>query len=79
MEPKERRIRLEVGLEILEGVLLDFLKENPDRNSNAVANALGLGYFLTDAALGRLQAQGKVEDKRYGGRHGTGSHRWRAV
>ena len=77
MDPRERRIRVEVGLEIVEGVILDFLRENPGVSSPEVRRALDLrSWNLSEGLLIRLNREGKIVDTRTGT---TGPHRWRVA
>ena len=74
MTEEERRVRLEVGAEIIEGVILDFLNENRGSHysSSQVSAALGFQYNLCHGALLRLKEQGQVIDEST-----SRSHKWR--
>ena len=76
MTPAERRIRLEVGAEILQGAILDFLKENRDSyfSTKQVSDELEFNYYLCHDTLQRLEGQEQVVDERT---NPGGHRRWR--
>lgn len=77
MTENERSVRLEVGAEIIEGVVLDFLNEHRDSafSSAGVSAALEFEYWMCHGALLRLRNQRRIKDERPSSR---GPHRWRA-
>ena len=64
MTPEERRIRMEIGAEIIESAILDFLEENSGTayKSSVVHRELGLSlnYNLCHGALQRLDTQRRI-------------------
>ncbi len=77
MTSEERLIRLEVGAEIIEKALLDFLRENSDSYFNTGQVHKSLEYFnyhLCRGALERLHSKGRIAN------HKTGRvNRWQAL
>ncbi|MCY4655099.1 MAG: hypothetical protein OXC95_18285 [Dehalococcoidia bacterium] len=45
MTPEERLIRMEIGAELIESAILDFLKENSGKHSTTEDVRKGLGAF----------------------------------
>ena len=78
MTPHERRTRMVVAAEIIEGVMLDFLEDEENRDSyfNTSQVDAGVGrvhYHLCAAALDRLHGRGRIDN------HKTGRYnRWQA-
>ena len=63
MTQEERLIRLEIGAEILENAILDFLKEKADSyfSTAKVSQALGgFNYHVCHGVLERLYSRGSI-------------------
>ena len=76
--PEERKIRFEVGCEIIEDAILDFLECNGDRyyNTRQVHEGMGLGLEYNQMfgdMLAGLCRQGKIEDHK---KPKAPAHRW---
>lgn len=75
MTPRERRIRIEVGFQVIENAVLDYLAKQPQRvKTSAVSKDLGINSnALTGKVLNRFRDRGSVDDVR----DGLGAHWWR--
>lgn len=76
MDAEERRIRFQVGSEIIEAAILDYLRANCDTQFNTYELSVKIGFF-SDSTLGfflnRLRNKGKIDN------HRTGKwNRWQA-
>ena len=76
MSPPERITRLEVAVEIIEGVLVDFLEEHPTEQFSTFALSQNVGVLddrTCEFILDRLLAQKRVAN------HGSiNRNRWQA-
>ena len=79
MTPEERHIRLIVGIEIIENVILDFLEENSGSyfSSFRLHNELsGIPYETCNEMLRRLHEQGRIADHKG---PDAQRHKWQAL
>lgn len=76
MTPEERRVRVEIGFQVIENVVIDYLAEQPKGGvkTSTVSRDLGINSnVLCGRVLERIRDRGTVEDVR----DGLGAHRWR--
>lgn len=75
MTPEQRLIRLEVGSEIIEAVILDFLEEHSGESFTTarVSRTLEMNFSLCHGTLQNLYWQGRIGNSR---KKPTQPNRW---